>query len=400
MRTLGLKLKDVVDVRIPATQVGRFPKPSWYDYAIGDKGWTEVCNVPDFLESYTDAVRAIVTEQETAGLDIVTDGCLRYDMPPYFAPGTSIASWGTNALAYLGGAVRVEARPKGATLLDRLIGEENSNSFFRISGLSRGEKGYFWVFEQEPTLGKLDLWLETVKIALTYSRKVFKFSGPSAAMSAFHSFNQSGKSDRDVYFALHKVQNRILRAIANAGCKIIQLDFPFGMAHWMAQFKEVDADTWSMLIDAFNEQVEGVNANIWVHFCFGAPILYSHETLPMKWHMARVYPHIEELRADCIQSEAANTQGRYLDQELSAWKVHISEKDYAVGAVSPYNLTETFEDVDRIVQKAMDYVPPEKLALTSDEGLAGNGFMTRRGANIKMGLLVAAAKRARQKLEN
>ena len=397
---MGLRLKDVVDVTIPATQVGRYPKPSWYDYAIGDRGWTEVCNAPNFLESYTDAVRTIITEQETTGMDIVTDGCLRYDMPPYFAPGTSIASWGTNALAYLGGARRVEAKPKGTTMLDGVISEENSNSFFRISALSPGEKGYFWVFEEEPSLGKLDLWLETVKIALTYSRNVFKFSGPSAAMAAFHSFNQSGKSDRDVYFALHRVQNKILREIVKAGCRVIQLDFPFGMAHWMAQFADIKMETWDILIDAFNEQVDGVDANIWVHFCFGAPILYSHETLPMRWHMASVYPHLEEFKADCIQSEAANTHGRYLDQELRAWRDHIPEKDYAVGAVTPYNLTETYEGVDKIVEKVLEYVPPEKLALTSDEGLAGNGFMTRRGAIIKMRLLAGAAKRARQKMGN
>jgi 5-methyltetrahydropteroyltriglutamate--homocysteine methyltransferase len=397
---LGLRLKDVVDVRIPSTQVGRYPKPSWYQHTIGDRGWTEICNVPDFLESYTDAVRAIITEQETAGMDIVTDGCLRYDMPPYFAPGTSIASWGTNALAYLSGARRVEARPKGPTLLDSIIGEENSNSFFRISGLSPGEKGYFWVFDEEPSIGNLDLWLETAKIGLAYSTKAFKFSGPSAAMSAFHSFNRSSKSDRDVYFALHKVENEILHKITKAGCRIIQLDFPFGMAHWMAQFNQIDADKWSVLIDAFNEQIEGVEANIWVHFCFGAPILYSHQTLPMQWHMANVYPHLGEFRADCIQSEAANTHGRHLDQELKAWQEQISEKDYAVGAVTPYNLTETYEDADKIVNKALEYVPPEKLALTSDEGLAGNGFMTRRGALIKMRLLAGAADRARRKLEN
>jgi len=397
---LGLRLKDVVDVKIPTTQVGRYPKPSWYQHTIGDRGWTEICNVPDFLESYTDAVRSVIGEQETAGMDIVTDGCLRYDMPPYFAPGTSIASWGTNALAYLNGAKRVEARPKGPTLLDCVIGEENSNSFFKISGLAPGEKGYFWVFDKEPSVGNLDLWLETAKIGLAYSKKVLKFSGPSAAMSAFHSFNRTGKSDRDLYFALHKVENEILRKIVKAGCRIIQLDFPFGMAHWMAQFNEIDGDKWKVLIDAFNEQVEGVNANIWVHFCFGAPILYSHETLPMKWHMTNVYPHLGDFKADCIQSEAANTHGRYLDQELSAWREYTSDKDYAVGAVTPYNLTETYEDADKIVEKSLEYLPPEKLALTSDEGLAGNGFMTRRGAIIKMRLLAGAARTARQKLGN
>jgi methionine synthase II (cobalamin-independent) len=69
-----------------------------------------------------------------------------------------------------------------------------------------------------------------------------------------------------------------------------------------------------------------------------------------------------------------------------------------VGAVTPYNGTESSEDVDRIVEKALSYVPAEKLVLTSDEGLAGNGFMTRRGAMHKMQMLSEAAARARTKL--
>jgi methionine synthase II (cobalamin-independent) len=118
----------------------------------------------------------------------------------------------------------------------------------------------------------------------------------------------------------------------------------------------------------------------------------------MKWHMASVYPHMAECKADCIQSEAANTRGKYLDLELQAWKEHLSDRDYAVGAVTPYNGTETSEDVDRIVEKALGYVPAEKLAITSDEGLAGNGFMTRRGAMHKMRMLSEAAAKARKKL--
>jgi hypothetical protein len=59
---------------------------------------------------------------------------------------------------------------------------------------------------------------------------------------------------------------------------------------------------------------------------------------------------------------------------------------------------ETNEDVDKIIEKALKYVPWEKLALTSDEGLAGNQFTNRTAAMFKMRLLSKAAKKARRML--
>ena len=389
------QLKDIVRVPISTTQTGRYPRPVWYNYDINDRSWVEMCNRPNFLESYSDAIQAIITDHEICGLDITTDGCLRYD-----PRGTTIAPWDTNGLAYMGGVKRVPKKPEGNAIATTIIGKENMDAFSKITGVKRDPVNpwFWWVVEETPMVGNLELWLETFKIAKKFSRKPLKFSGPSAAMAALHAVNKAGMDDRDVYFELFRVQNKVLKEIADAGCEIIQLDYPFGMAHWAAQFTEIKRDVWSTLVDAFNEEVKDVNAHIWVHFCFGAPILYSSDAMGMKWHMAGVYPHIADCKADCMQSEAANTGGKYLDKELQAWKEFLSDRDYAVGAVTPYNGTESSEDVDRIVEKALSYVPAEKLVLTSDEGLAGNGFMTRRGAMHKMRMLSEAAARARTKL--
>jgi len=392
---MARQLKDVIRTAIPTTQTGRYPRPVWYNYDINDRSWVEMCNRVDFLESYSDAVQTVITDHEICGLDIMTDGCLRYD-----PRGTTIAPWDTNGLAYMGGARRVPKKPEGNPIAASAIGEENLRAFGKLTGLSGDPANpwFWWIFEATPTVGNLELWLETFKVAKKFSRKPLKFSGPSAAMAALHAVNSTGLDDRDVYFELFRVQNKVLKEIVDAGCEIIQLDYPFGMAHWSAQFTEIKPEAWSTLIDAFNEEVRGVDAHIWVHFCFGAPILYGPNAMPMKWHMAGVYPHIADCKSDCIQSEAANTRGEYLDKELEAWKEYLSDRDYAVGAVTPYNGTETSQDVDKILENALRYVPAEKLALTSDEGLAGNGFMTRRGAMHKMRMLSEAAAKARKNL--
>jgi 5-methyltetrahydropteroyltriglutamate--homocysteine methyltransferase len=392
------KLRDVVKVPIPCTQTGRYPRPAWYNYNITDRSWKEMCNDPSFAEAYMDAVRTVMTDHELAGMDILTDGCMRYD-----ARGSHIAAWDTNNLAYMGGVRRVANRPEGNIVMETIMGEEDANAFYKVSGLCPTSNGsssfpFWWLAEEEPYVGNLGIWIETAKVALPCARsKPFKFSGPAAANAAHYIVNKTGKSDRDIYFDLARVQNKVLREIASAGCKIIQLDYPFGIAHWAAQFNRVKKDVWKDLVDAFNLEVKGVNAHIWVHFCFGAPILYSHETPPMRYHMGKVYPHIAECKADCMQSEAANTDGKYLDLELKAWKEYLSDRDYAIGAATPYDLVETAEDVDGIVNKALKYIPANKLALTTDEGIAGNGFLTRQGAIIKMKMLAEAAKKARKR---
>jgi 5-methyltetrahydropteroyltriglutamate--homocysteine methyltransferase len=394
---MGIKLKDVVNLPIPTTQVGTYPRPSWYNYNIRDRAWEQICDEePHFLESYNDAVRTIMLDHEEGGLDILTDGCIRYSRPL----GT-VADWDTNNVAYIGGLELVRAKPQGATLASAFLFDNPEWAYSGITGHPVGETNYrsWWVAVDEPSVGKLDLWVETAKIALQNAKgKPFKFSGPSIAVAAERIFNKSGKSDRDIYFSLLKAENEVLRQIANLGCKIIQIDYPFGGAHWLAQFKKMESSDWKELVDAFNEEIKGVNAHVWVHFCFGAPILYGHETPHMKWHMSKVYPYIADCKADCLQSEAANTDGKYLEEELQAWKEYCSDKDYAVGAVTPYDLTETAEDVDSIVEKALKYVPPDKLALASDEGIGGHGILDRRGASTKMRLLSEAAKRARKRV--
>ncbi|HKM74825.1 MAG TPA: hypothetical protein VJZ32_00230 [Candidatus Bathyarchaeia archaeon] len=387
------KLKDIVKVSLPTTQTGRYPKPNWYNYNIRDRDWLEMYNEPGFLEAYTDAVRTTIIDHEVCGQDIVTDGCMRFD----WGLGT-IASWNTNSLAYVGGLRRVTGRPAGDVVMTGVVGKELAESYYRFKAWAKGSERNWWLAEDLPSMGRLRLWVETAKIALATSTKPLKYSGPAAAMASYYTLNKTGKSDRDVFFGFAKAQNEMLRELVNVGCKIIQLDYPFGFTHWASNFSEVRKDAWDILIQGFNEEVKGVNAHIWVHFCFGAPILYNHEVAPQTYHMAKAYPYMAECKADCIQSEAANTDGKYLDEELKAWKEYLSDKDYAVGAVTPYDLLETAEDVDKIVEKSLKYVPPDKLALTSDEGLAAHGYLTRIGAMIKMRLLTDAAKKARKKI--
>jgi 5-methyltetrahydropteroyltriglutamate--homocysteine methyltransferase len=393
------KLKDIVDISIPTTQVGQYPKPSWYKYSIETNEFSALATSlgKEFIEAFRDASRVVVADQEEAGLDILTDGGLRFDKTG--PRNERLAGWSTNNLAYMAGARRIKAKPTDTSIIEAIVGRDVVKAAAELCSGDYPQRGAAnWVVEDDLGFGRLSTWTDTFKVAQSTTKKPLKFSAPSAAMAAVFAVNHSAKKDRDVYFDFFKVQNKALKELVDAGCKIIQLDYPFGLTHWAANTVKVKNEIWHDLIEAANEEIKGVNAHIWYHFCFGAPVLWGPEAPPMKYSIAETYKHMAESKCDLLQSEAANTKGAYLESELLTWKEHCPEKEFAVGAVTPYTGLETSGDVDRIVQTALKHVPPDRLSVTSDEGLAGHGAMTREEAYEKMLMIVAAVKKARKSL--
>src|SRR5437870_11878545 len=64
---------------LPATITGSLPRPSWYTENLGTRSFLDAMVVSRFREQYTDALSVYLHEQELAGLDIVTDGDVRFD---------------------------------------------------------------------------------------------------------------------------------------------------------------------------------------------------------------------------------------------------------------------------------------------------------------------------------
>src|SRR5581483_6885288 len=65
------------DITLPTMMVGNYPKPRWF----AGQAWSEVPRgryMADSVsfEAFSDAILAIVHDQEAAGLDIITDGLM------------------------------------------------------------------------------------------------------------------------------------------------------------------------------------------------------------------------------------------------------------------------------------------------------------------------------------
>src|SRR5438309_2141268 len=64
----------VVDTLIPVTMVGSYPRPRWYTRRSNGMDMREFLMDQNTREEYEDAVKAVIKDQEIAGLDIVSDG--------------------------------------------------------------------------------------------------------------------------------------------------------------------------------------------------------------------------------------------------------------------------------------------------------------------------------------
>ena len=95
-----------------------------------------------------------------------------------------------------------------------------------------------------------------------------------------------------------------------------------------AQQKEcTDADL-EFLTEAFNRQLKGVDAEIWVHTCWGNPNQQRvHYNVPS---YERALPHLLQLNGDVLTIECASSDGK----DLPLFKHIKTDKKIAIGVVN------------------------------------------------------------------
>ena len=69
----------IVDKILPTTMVGSYPRPHWFKHQLLGRDIRVAFKEVQHEEAYNDAVATVIRDQETAGLDIVTDGNMWYD---------------------------------------------------------------------------------------------------------------------------------------------------------------------------------------------------------------------------------------------------------------------------------------------------------------------------------
>jgi 5-methyltetrahydropteroyltriglutamate--homocysteine methyltransferase len=243
---------------LPCTITGSWPRPRWFDDSLWgrplDTGLMDV----RFREKFQDALAVVLSDQERAGIDIVTNGDFHCD------DDMAGRSWHHYPLqrwaGFSGNFLQSEAtrspwlRYPAGTLLNEIY------------------TGWRWPrvtdkIEHRP-LDYAKLW----RMAQGRTSKPVKFGTCcSQVMGLFLDIHTAKYRDnREVIWDMAVAMNQELLALRDAGCKCIQIEEP--TLHFWANTFGADHDNVKFMIEAYNREVQGLeDVELWIHTCWGNP---------------------------------------------------------------------------------------------------------------------------------
>jgi len=309
---------------IPATVIGSWSFPGWYEKFVADVAATPERFGPiDREEALRDAVRLAIDDQLRAGLERITDGEMgRVD----FNLGFYDYLRGIEPLGTL--------RKLGAPAHDQ-------RSKYRCVGPLVAPEG-LGVVEEYRRLRAL-----TDAPAKMPVPGPFTLSGCIAGGEVY--------ADRNaVTEALIPIVNTELKAAVAEGIDFIQLDEPSFACH------PNDPDYF---LDVVARTVDGVNAYVSMHMCFG-----NYRARAVGWRSYRpLFPHIGRAKIRQLALEFASREMA----EVELLKELPESMDVAVGLVDVKNTwIEPPELVAERLRTVLGYVGAERVSVTPDCGFS------------------------------
>ena len=306
---------------LPTSVVGSHGLPGWVWLAreAMEAGRLGALDVRELME---DATQAALLDQERAGVDVLTTGEM---MRVRFIIGFYDRITGIRALP--------AARKLGQPLWDTNTPFEVTESISAPAGLGI---------------------VEEFKLARSLTTKRLKATVPGPYTLLVPLKLGGGYKDKETLLAdLVGIVNAECRALVEAGADFIQIDEPhIGMyAGLDPRFEQ-----------GVNQAVEGVEAKIAVHVCFGN--LYGRPFSAVR-DFRNLYPALRDLRASQIVLEYAN---RGMD-DLKLWREFSSDKELGAGVIDVKAFkAESAADVAERIRAILKTVAPEKLWLNPDCG--------------------------------
>jgi 5-methyltetrahydropteroyltriglutamate--homocysteine methyltransferase len=341
------------DLVLPTTITGSYPRPHWFTEELRGRGFKDALGDSRFREQYLDAVACLVREQEMAGLDFVTDGDSRFDLT------VGGKSWFYYVIERLGGITGAQDRSTGGGW----------------KSLRPGHILYEVMEAYQPAVVGAKLaggalqYAALFKTAQRLANKPVKFGAITAQSLAKMLVDRHYGSDRDVILALADIFNAELKEVAAAGCRVIQVEEP---QHHIAGALGASDKDLEFYTESVNREIAGVNTEIWLHTCWGNP-----NQQPLHWERPsyeRSLPYLLATNADVLTLECASTGGR----DLPLLGRHRTDKKIAIGVVNHSTAAvEPPEVVANLIRKALEYVPPERLILSTDCGFGREGLARR-----------------------
>jgi 5-methyltetrahydropteroyltriglutamate--homocysteine methyltransferase len=361
---------------LPTTIIGSLPRPGWYTQNLGRREFREAMVERTYREQYLDAVSAYLRDQEVAGLDIVTDGDCRFDADVaghnWFSYAPLRMSGFDGANFYRAGGKAGFPHKPGHILHDVL---ETRVMPDLVGPVGRGKLQY------------TAIW----KAAQRQTARPVKFGTIMPELIAMAVRDLHYKDLRKAILAISDALNEELHELADAGCKVIQMEEP--QIHLLAAKGLVDKVlNPDFMVEVFNNTVRGLRSKteVWCHTCWGNPA--AQRLFPKTPSYAPALEPLSHIDADAITFETCSSGG----MDLEAIGRRIKNQKVCIGVVDHHTLqVETPDHVAALVRKALEHIPPERLILGSDCGMGREG-MSRRHAFYKMVSIVRGTNMVRK----
>ena len=328
---------------LPTTVVGSYSMPGWLE-RLKTEYFARRISRRDLDEIHDTAVKAAIKDQEIAGIDIISDGELRRD----------------NMIDYF---------------VERLPGVQIDHS----------SKKFYYDFYESTVQGKLpsgSLGLaEDFRFLRANTDRNAKFcvTGPHSLSKRIR--NAHYPSEEEFAMDLARVMNPELKELVKAGARFIQIDEPY-----YSGFPE-DLG-WG--VKALNLLVEGVEAKIAVHICYGNR--YGKPSWEGSYKY--LFPRILDAKVHQLTLEFARRGG----EDLELFRELPPRFELGVGVIDvKTQAIETPELVAERIRKALEVMPAERLFVLPDCGCL---HLPRDVAFAKLSAMVEGTRLVRKELKN
>ena len=333
---------------LPTSVIGSYSFPRWLDHVreLGTKG---VLTQAQVEEANDNAVKSVIKDHELAGVDIITDGEIRRETMVYFFSkrihGFDFEHTKLHPIGNLDPSIQMP----DPVVVDRVKWQESL---------------------------KMDQHFRFLKDHTGAGTKVC-VTGPQ--MLAKRATNEYYKDEKELIFDLAVILNKELKGLVAAGCSFIQIDEPV----WVGYPQDMP---W--LVQSFNKLVEGVEAKIALHVCYGN---YQLKKL-FTGQYAELFPAILDTHSHQICLEFAVSEGIGLE----LFQQYKTDKEVGVGVIDVKDeKVETAELVAQRIRQALKYIPAEKMTIVPDCGMK---FMPRGRAFGKLKAMVEGTRIVRKEL--
>jgi len=312
---------------LETTIAGSLPKPSWL--AEPEKLWApwKLTGV-ELEQAKRDAALVWLKEQESAGIDIVSDGeQFRVHFVHGFLEGIAGIDW--------------QKKTKMGIRNDRYVVEVPTVT----EAVSRPKPVH----------------LDGARFLRPYSERRMKFTlpGPMTICDTIADGHYGRRADMAMAFA--ELLNQEARELVAAGVDVIQFDEPaFNV------FME-DVKDWG--IAALERAAEGLDCTTAVHICYGYGIeanIRWKETLGSEWRQyEEIFPALNASKIDQVSLECAASKvplsllGLLADKELLVGAIDVARQD-----------VETPDQVASTLREAAKYVDAARIQPCTNCGMA------------------------------